>query len=446
LLNPLPLIVFAATIFLVFKHPLVKIPFTSRHVYLDYGLAPVLGALVLVLTLTAGPDVVLRGIMGSDSLRPYSVLILIISLSYICISLEYSGFFEYISLRVAGSARGSGRRLFLYIFLLTLVLTLFTDNDIIILTMTFIILYIARNAGMNPMPFLFAQFFAVNIAGMALYIGNPTNIVVADAAGISFAEYARWMVIPSFVSAGACFVILFLLFRRMIPERLNETGAYSTASIRDREGAAFGLFSLIVVILIMSIPSGWTGLPVWFSPLLFALIMFLRDALRHRSGVRSVVSRVPWKIVPFLIGFFIIVETLVSTGWVSLLASGIARLSGSMPGAVLGMCIVSSLLACVMNNHPMVILLVRGLQSSQLSAGSRLGASLAVIAGSNFGANLTLIGALAGIMWAGILSDRGQSLSFSTFSKYGFAVMIPVMLVACLTLMLELAVSGVGAW
>ncbi|MEM2878487.1 MAG: ArsB/NhaD family transporter [Candidatus Hadarchaeales archaeon] len=441
--NPLPLAVFIATIFLVFKHPFVRIPLTYKYIHLDYGLAPVLGVIFLIITLSAPPAVVLSGIFGSDGLKPYSVLILILSLSYICISLEISGFFEYISLRVARLAGNSGRRLFLYIFLLTLLLTLFTDNDIIILTMTFIVLYIARNSGMKPMPFLFAQFFAVNIAGMALYIGNPTNIVVADAAGINFAEYAKWMLLPSLVSAVACLGMLWLIFRQDIPQKIDGPGL-SVVSIRDKKSASFGLLALILVIVLMSIPSSWTGLPVWIFPLIMASAVLVNDALRYRSGVFHVVSKVPWKTVPFLLGLFIIIESMASAGWISLFSDVVGYLSGSMLGMVFGVCVLSSLMACLMNHHPMVIFFVRGIQGLQLPATQRLGSSLALIAGSNFGANLTLIGALAGIMWADILSERGQNISFSKFSKYGFAVMIPVTLVACATLMLELVLWGAG--
>lgn len=441
--NPIPLAALFLTIFLIFRHPFVRIPFTRRSVHIDYGLAPLIGVLLVIATLSAGPEIILRGVLGYDNLKPYSVMILIISLAYICISLEYSGFFEYISLKVASRAGGSGTKLFLLIFLLTVFLTLFMDNDVIILTMTFIILHIARNTGMNPMPFLFAQFFAVNISGMALYIGNPTNIIAADAAGISFVEHARWMVLPSLVSAVVCLAVLWLMFRGSISRTI---GGFELprASLRDREGAFLGFSLLILALLFMSLPQGWTGLPIWTFPSILALVMFLRDAFRHRSRVSTIASKVPWKIVPFLIGLFAMVESLASTGWVSLLASGMSSLFSNTFGAVMGMCFLSSLVASVINNHPMVVLFARGIQSSQLPHAQRLSSYLALIAGSNFGANLTLVGALAGIMWAGILSDRGLPVSFSSFSRNGFLVMIPAMLAASLTLFLELTLCGFG--
>ncbi|MEM2908205.1 MAG: ArsB/NhaD family transporter, partial [Candidatus Hadarchaeales archaeon] len=108
--------------------------------------------------------------------------------------------------------------------------------------------------------------------------------------------------------------------------------------------------------------------------------------------------------------------------------------------AVFGTCFLSSFLAAIMNNHPMTIFFVKSFQSPSFAADRniRLSSTLALIAGSNFGANLTLIGALAGLMWAKILSDKGRSISFAEFSKYGLLIMPLVIAVACSTLLVEL--------
>lgn len=439
-LSPVPIIIFVATIYLVFKHPMVKIPFTSKYAHIDYGWAPIIGVILLLATLSIGPSTIAGGIFGSDSVRPYSILILIISLSYICVSLDYTGFLEYISLRVAGASKNSGKRLFVYFFLLTAFLTLFTDNDIVILTMTLIIFYFSKNAKIDPIPFLFAQFFAVNIMGMALYIGNPTNIVVADFQGLSFAEFAKWMFLPSLSAAVTCLALLWLVFRRRIPSKFETPAVDPRSALKNKSGAIFGSAVLVLTIVFMSVPTSLTGVPIWAIPLFFALVMFLHDIVSYRSGASTIVSRVPWKIVPFLIGLFIIIESLASSGWTGLFASQLSIISGNLIATVFGICFLSSLMAGVMNNHPMTIFFVRALQSSSLTGTARLGAATAVIAGSNFGANFTLIGALAGIMWAKMLSDKGCSISFSEFSKYGLLIMPLVVGVACLTLVAELTI------
>ena len=436
------MLAFVVTIYLVFKHPTIRIPFTSKYIHIGYGFAPIVGVIILFATLSIGADTIAGGIIGGDKVKPYSIIILIMSLAYICVSLDFTGFFEYVSLRVAKASKNSGKRLFVYFFLLTAFLTLFTDNDIVILTMTLIIFYMCRNARIDPIPFLFAQFFAVNILGMALYIGNPTNIVAADAHGISFAEFAKWMVLPSFFAAVSCLLLLWLVFRRRIPSKFKTSEIDPSSALKNKTGALFGSTVLALTIVFMSLPTSLTRAPIWAIALFFAIVMFLHDVVSYRSGISAISSRMPWEIVPFLIGLFIVIESLASTGWTDLFASQLSKISGSPITMVLTIGFLSSLATGVMNNHPMTIFFVRAFQSPSFLASqtTKLGSTLALIAGSNFGANFTLIGALAGLMWAKILSDKGHPVSFKEFSKYGFLIMPIVIIVACVVISIELTI------
>jgi Na+/H+ antiporter NhaD/arsenite permease-like protein len=202
----------------------------------------------------------------------------------------------------------------------------------------------------------------------------------------------------------------------------------------------FGITVLVLTIIFMSLPTSWIGVPLWGIALFFGVVMLLHDIVSYRSKISVVASRVPWKIVPFLFGLFIIVESMAATGWTDLLASGLSSISGSAIAIVFGVTILSSLAAGAMNNHPMAIFFVRAFQGTAfVSPQAKLGATLGLITGSSFGANFILMGSLAGIMWAKILADKGCSVTFSQFSKYGFLIMPIVTAVACLTLLVELA-------
>lgn len=430
------LIAFGATILLTFKQPRVKFPFKDIYLHLDYGLAPIVCVAVLLATSVIDVNFIVRGVVGCEKLKPYSIIILILSLSYICVSLDLTGLFEYIALHVIKLSEGSGKKLFVYIFILTSFLTLFTSNDVVILTITPIILYMCNNVGISPIPFLFAQFFAANVSGMGLYIGNPTNMVVADAYGISFADFARWMLPTAISSMFTCLLMLWLVFRRKIPNEIRMSQFNPQLALKDRNGAIFGLAVLGGTISLMSLPSTWTGFQPWTIALISAFVMFLRDLLLARFNILTILKRLPWKIAPFLIGLFVIVESLAFSGWTDLLAFQLSKISINVVATVFSIGFLSSLAAGLMNNHPMTIFFVKALQSSSFSTfhAAKFGSMLALIVGSNLGANFMLTGALAGLIWAKILSSKGNSISFPEFSKYGFLVMPPVVAVACFTL------------
>ena len=67
---------------------------------------------------------------------------------------------------------------------------------------------------------------------------------------------------------------------------------------------------------------------------------------------------------------------------------------------------------------------------SQLSAEAYTSGVFASIIGSNLGAFLTPMGALAGIMFTNLLNEHEVKFSFIDFIKYGAIVSIPTISVA----------------
>eukprot|EP01114_Cavostelium_apophysatum_P017755 TRINITY_DN5347_c0_g1_i1.p2 TRINITY_DN5347_c0_g1~~TRINITY_DN5347_c0_g1_i1.p2 ORF type:complete len:257 (+),score=54.75 TRINITY_DN5347_c0_g1_i1:848-1618(+) len=162
----------------------------------------------------------------------------------------------------------------------------------------------------------------------------------------------------------------------------------------------------------------------------------------ERSDVLKALKRLPWEVMPFVVGMFILVEGINSSGWVELFARGLRHIVGPPVLAVFVMCFLSTLACNILNNQPMTILFTRIIQDSAFSASPQVSKACmyGLIMGSNFGANFTIIGALAGIMWVQILKDKGISMPYFEFCKHGFIVMPTVVVAACAVLAAELAI------
>ena len=94
--------------------------------------------------------------------------------------------------------------------------------------------------------------------------------------------------------------------------------------------------------------------------------------------------------------------------------------------------ISSFLSANVINNIPMSMLF-----SHLITLGSEsemIRATYASIIGSNIGAFLTPIGALAGIMFTSLTEIYDAKINFKSFIKYGFIISIPVIIISLLIL------------
>ena len=136
------------------------------------------------------------------------------------------------------------------------------------------------------------------------------------------------------------------------------------------------------------------------------------------------IKRVPWKILPFIMVFFILVAGLNEYGAVDWLASMISKTSTTLGSSIATHGILGFLLANIINNQPMTILLSNVLLSDslQISEQAFRGGAYAVVIASNLGANLTLIGALAGLMWRKILKTKGLEISYFDFVKTGLII------------------------
>jgi arsenical pump membrane protein len=146
----------------------------------------------------------------------------------------------------------------------------------------------------------------------------------------------------------------------------------------------------------------------------------------------------PWGIIPFVLSLFITVEALRVYGVSADIGGFLRNLCGhSIAGSVFVYGVSSALCANLLNNIPMTVAYVPII--SGLAGRARLAAILSTTVGSNLGANITPIGALAGIMWMSILGNKEFHISFREFTWYGLLV-TPLTLAACLTTLTALFV------
>eukprot|EP01012_Entosiphon_sulcatum_P046313 TRINITY_DN6217_c0_g1_i1.p1 TRINITY_DN6217_c0_g1~~TRINITY_DN6217_c0_g1_i1.p1 ORF type:complete len:436 (+),score=37.66 TRINITY_DN6217_c0_g1_i1:520-1827(+) len=318
---------------------------------IDFSVGPALGIIVLLITGCLPFSSLLSGLVGTGTLKPWVILIVFYGMAYLCVALDDTGLLKWLALKARNAAGNSGRRLFLYFFIFCSCLTLTTSNDVVILTMTPIIVYTANYARIDPIPYLYGQFFAANLWSMALYTGNPTNIIVAQALEYTFVGYLLWMVLPAIAAGLTCLCLLWFAFRHHIPEHISLDPVDTSGIITDRLDATVGGTLLMSCLAIVAF-SNVLHAPIWVICLVFAgtalSFAFCRDAReRYVHGPAPapilrlptaqaeeddvalspqdivdaaparrtwrrlrVVGRLPWKLLPFVVSLFVMVEAL----------------------------------------------------------------------------------------------------------------------------------------
>ena len=256
-------------------------------------------------------------------------------------------------------------------------------------------------------------------------IGNPTNIYLATSSGITFIDYFKVMALPTLVAGIVELGLLLLLFHKQLKEPLQSNDIIYP--IEDKVPVIVGL-SILGTCLVFLIISSYINLEMWLISLVCAgvlLVFMLIYSCFKKSNIEHVLhtgKRLPYQLIPFFISMFIIVVALNEQG----IASKIAELLGNNNSTwVYG---YSSFLACnLINNIPMSILYTNIANSLEGVAYTK--AIYASIIGSNIGAFLTPIGALAGIMFTGLVNENNVRFTFIDFIKYGVVISIPVLTV-----------------
>ena len=148
--------------------------------------------------------------------------------------------------------------------------------------------------------------------------------------------------------------------------------------------------------------------------------VYIIIAKKKFAPLEKTIVRAPLELIPFVLSMFVIVLALKYQGVTTKIYEGLLT---SQDGLVYGL--TSALFANILNNIPMSVLF-----SSILQEGASFKAVFGAIIGSNIGAILTPVGALAGIMWSNILKRSDIKYSYLDFMKYGFIIGVPTLVVA----------------
>ncbi len=404
-----------------------KIKFGKKFSINTYWVVTLAGALLLFAVGEANFKTVGEALIADTAINPLKILALFLSMTILSIFLDELGFFRYLASAVLKKARTGQKKLFLFLYLIVSVLTVFTSNDIIILSFTPFICYFAKNAKINPTPYLAAEFVAANTWSMALIIGNPTNIYLATAFDVDFFSYLKISIVPTLFAGLVAFGALYLMFRKHLSAPIE--GEPEDIKIEDKLLLWVGIAHLAVCTVLLAI-SSYIGIEMWLvsicsvgSLFLFVLVISLVRKQKPKE-LLGCVKRAPYQLIPFVLSMFIMIVVLSEKG----ISASIANFFGK-DLAILKYGTTSFLMANVINNIPMSVF-YSSIIGAMGGGTAALQAVFATIIGSNIGAFLTPIGALAGIMWSSILNEHGLKFGYLDFLKIGVFVAIPTLFAA----------------
>lgn len=426
------LIISIASLFIcVNKFPSLSFKFHHHKLMIQtFYLVPFICALILIATNSISKESLISLFDFSLVINPVKILILFISISFISIFLDSVGFFSMCANKVLIKSKGSNFKFFIFLYLIVSILTIFTSNDIVVLTFTPFICYYTSMKKINPLPYLFIEFIAANSWSMMLEIGNPTNIYLGLNANISFIEYLKVMMIPTILSCLTSLGLVLLIFRKSIFNKSTQE-IHQVPFQSNKKLMMVGIIHLVICIIGLIIFSDYMYLVCLICALSLATTSILYDIYNKDKMTFKTVKKLPYSMIPFIISMYIIVCSLNESHLTDYIIDTLNKLSINPITTSLSYGYFSLLGCNILNNIPMSVLF-----SSILNSGEEINlvATYATIVGSNLGALLTPIGALAGIMWLNILKESNVNISFKSFIKYCSIICLTSALVAFVSL------------
>ncbi|WP_236237232.1 arsenic transporter [Pseudomonas faucium] len=366
-----------------------------------------------------------------------------IALIVISLLLDEAGFFEWAALHVARWARGDGRRLFAFMVLLGAAVSALFANDGAALILTPIVMSMLLALRFSPaatLAFVMGAGFIADTASLPLVVSNLVNIVSADYFGLGFNAYAAVMVPVNLVAVAATLLVLWLYFRRDIPQRYaTDELKLPAMAVRDRATFRVGWVVLLALLASLFVLEP-LGIPVSAVAATCAAVLFAVAARGHVISTRRVLREAPWQIVVFSLGMYLVVYGLRNAGLTGSLTSALNWLAGhGLWAASLGTGLIAALLSSVMNNLPSVLIGALSIHASEAQGVVREAMIYANVIGCDLGPKITPIGSLATLLWLHVLARKGVSIGWGYYFKVGVLLTVPVLLVTLAALALRLS-------
>lgn len=394
--------------------------------------AAITGAILLILT----------GVLSVESSFSYvdiNTLGVLIGMMIFVTIVKNSGIFEYIAIRTAKVAKGRPWAIMALFMVITALLSAFLDNVTTVLLIGPMTLAITNMLKVNPIPFFMTQILASNIGGTATLIGDPPNIMIGSAAGLSFTDFALNTgpaVVFVMIATIICFYFIYGRKLHVSPEdakvvmELDEKKAIKDHALLTKS------IIMIILVIIGFVFHSQLHLESCTVALTAAIVMMLIG----KQDLEETIAGVEWTTIIFFTGLFIVVGGLQETGIIQILANKLMDATdGRLALTLVVILWVSAIVSSFLDNIPFVATLIPLILTMQSSGMDVMPLWWAVSLGACLGGNGTLIGASANVVLSGISTKHGYPITFASYFKVGFPMMLISIVISTVYLLVRYA-------
>ena len=405
----LPIIIFAAALALI----------ASERV--DRTKVALLGAVLVLLTQTIDQEVAVEAI-------DWNTLGLLVGMMIVVRVTEPTGAYTWVAIRAGQLSKGRPFAVVLSLALTTAVLSAFLDNLTTVLLMVPITFLLADALDVDPIPLVIIEILVSNIGGTATLIGDPPNIMIAGATGLSFVEFLANLAPIAALTFVVVTAGLYAVYRSKL--RISEEARDRVMDLDAADSIEDAVeLRRTVPVLVGTILLFFAHQALHLEPATVALTGAAVMLLVTSQKVEDVLGGIEWPTLFFFIGLFVMVGALEHTGAIDEVAQGIGSVTdGDRTAELLGITWVSAIGSGLVDNIPFTAAMIPVVE--QLSGREDDAYWWALALGACFGGNATLVAAAANVAAAGMAARAGRPIGFVQFLRVGVPVTLVSMLLA----------------
>lgn len=343
--------------------------------------------------------------------------------------LEPTGVFEFVAIKAAQLSKGQPGRLLVLLGLITTLLSMFLDNVTTVILIAPVTILICELLGFNPSPFLISEALLSNTGGIATLIGDPPNVLIAAAAGLSFNDFlTHTFPIIVLVWLAALFLLKYLFRKDLNTSPTNIDGLMELKPaevLKDGKTAA-----KVLIVLGLAIVFFFLEELLHISPAFIALTAATIAFIWVRPDPRETLSHIEWSVLVFFAALFIMVGGLENTGLLEDMAHQLAGLALQQPllFSVLLLWLVA-ILSAFLDNIPITVAFIPVILSLAAEGINVNPFWWALAFGAGLGGNGTIIGSTANIVVVSLSERTRNPITVKLWNKRGLPVMLATLVV-----------------
>jgi Na+/H+ antiporter NhaD/arsenite permease-like protein len=343
-----------------------------------------------------------------------------------------TGVYDYIGIRAAQLSRGRPFRVVMSLAWTTAVLSAFLDNLTTILLVVPLTFLLADALDIDPIPLILIEVIASNIGGTATLVGDPPNIMIAGATGLSFNQFIVNLTPVVVVTLFVVTTLPYLWFRKSL--RVTEANRDRVMSLDARASISdWRELHRTVPVLGLTIVAFFAHQELGIEPATVALTGAAVALLVTRRAIDEALSGIEWPTLFFFVALFVMVGALEETGFIEKIAEGLKDVTNeSRTAELLGIVWVSAIGSGIVDNIPLTATMIPVVAEIQGDGGSAGDDAYwwALALGADFGGNATVIAAAANVAASGLMERVGRPIGFLRFLKVGFPVTLLTLVIA----------------